>query len=74
MAEAFICDYVRTPIVRFCSALFSVRAEDLSAIPLKALMLRNASVDWSMLCSGEDNRNIAPRSLLLVGLPKEIPG
>jgi acetyl-CoA acyltransferase len=83
MAEAFICDYIRTPIGRFGGALSSVRADDLGAIPLKALMARNPSVDWADVddvvigCAnqaGEDNRNVARMALLLAGLPKEVPG
>jgi acetyl-CoA acyltransferase len=83
MTEAFICDYIRTPIGRFGGALSSVRADDLGAIPLKALVERNHSVDWQAVddvvfgCAnqaGEDNRNVARMSLLLAGLPKEIPG
>ena len=83
MAEAFICDYIRTPIGRFGGALSSVRADDLGAVPLKALMARNAVVDWAAVddvifgCAnqaGEDNRNVARMSLLLAGLPKEVPG
>ena len=83
MAEAFICDYVRTPIGRFGGSLSSVRADDLGAIPLKALMGRNAAVDWAAIddvifgCAnqaGEDNRNVARMALLLAGLPKEVPG
>src|SRR4249920_2612197 len=83
MAEAFICDYIRTPIGRFGGALSAVRADDLGAIPLKALMARNASVDWAAVddvifgCAnqaGEDNRNVARMSLLLAGLPKEVSG
>ncbi|TIS63493.1 MAG: 3-oxoadipyl-CoA thiolase [Mesorhizobium sp.] len=82
MAEAFICDYIRTPIGRFGGALSSVRADDL-AIPLKALVERNAGVDWAAVddvvygCAnqaGEDNRNVARMALLLAGLPKDIPG
>lgn len=83
MAEAFICDYIRTPIGRFGGALSSVRADDLGAIPLKALMARNPNVDWGAVdevifgCAnqaGEDNRNVARMSLLLAGLPVEVPG
>jgi acetyl-CoA acyltransferase len=83
MVEAFICDYTRTPIGRFGGQLASVRPDDLGAIPLKALMARNPSVDWAALddvvfgCAnqaGEDNRNVARMSLLLAGLPKEVPG
>ena len=83
MAEAFICDYIRTPIGRFGGALSSVRADDLAAIPLKALMERNRGVDWLAAddviygCAnqaGEDNRNVARMALLLAGLPKDLPG
>ena len=83
MAEAYICDYIRTPIGRFGGSLSSVRADDLAAIPLKALMERNAKVDWEAIddvvygCAnqaGEDNRNVARMALLLAGLPKEISG
>jgi acetyl-CoA acyltransferase len=83
MAEAFICDYVRTPIGRFGGALATVRADDLGAIPLKALMARHSTVDWAALdevlfgCAnqaGEDNRNVARMSLLLAGLPESVPG
>ncbi|MER9027135.1 3-oxoadipyl-CoA thiolase [Mesorhizobium sp. M0674] len=81
MTEAFICDYTRTPIGRFGGSLSSVRADDLGAIPLKALVERNAGIDWQAVddvvygCAnqaGEDNRNVARMSLLLAGLPKEI--
>ncbi|OCP02742.1 MULTISPECIES: 3-oxoadipyl-CoA thiolase [unclassified Ensifer] len=83
MAEAFICDYVRTPIGRFGGSLSSVRADDLGAIPLKALIERNAEVDWDAVddvifgCAnqaGEDNRNVARMSLLLAGLPVGVTG
>jgi acetyl-CoA acyltransferase len=83
MAEAFICDYIRTPIGRFGGSLSSVRADDLGAIPLKALVQRNPNVDWAALdevifgCAnqaGEDNRNVARMSLLLAGFPVEVPG
>ncbi len=83
MAEAFICDYIRTPIGRFGGSLSSVRADDLGAIPLKALVARNAGVDWQSVddvifgCAnqaGEDNRDVARMSLLLAGLPLDIPG
>jgi 3-oxoadipyl-CoA thiolase len=83
MAEAYICDYIRTPIGRFGGSLSSVRADDLGAIPLKALMQRNASVDWQAVddvifgCAnqaGEDNRNIARMSLLLSGMPLDVSG
>ncbi|MDI6025360.1 3-oxoadipyl-CoA thiolase [Corticibacterium sp. UT-5YL-CI-8] len=83
MTEAYICDYIRTPIGRFGGSLSSVRADDLGAVPLKALMERNASVDWAAVddvvfgCAnqaGEDNRNVARMSLLLAGMPKEVSG
>ncbi|MCF3641167.1 3-oxoadipyl-CoA thiolase [Rhizobium sp. TRM95111] len=83
MTEAFICDYIRTPIGRFGGALSSVRADDLGAVPLKALMARNGSVDWDAVddvifgCAnqaGEDNRNVARMSLLLAGLPVSVTG
>jgi 3-oxoadipyl-CoA thiolase len=83
MTTAFICDAIRTPIGRYGGALASVRADDLGAIPIKALIERNPSVDWSALddvvygCAnqaGEDNRNVGRMSLLLAGLAKEIPG
>jgi acetyl-CoA acyltransferase len=83
MTEAYICDYIRTPIGRFGGALSSVRADDLGAIPLKALLSRNPSVDWGAVgdvvfgCAnqaGEDNRNVARMSLLLAGLPISVSG
>lgn len=83
MPEAFICDYVRTPIGRFGGALASVRADDLGAVPLRALMARHRSVDWAAVediffgCAnqaGEDNRNVARMSALLAGLPDTVPG
>jgi acetyl-CoA acyltransferase len=83
METAFICDAIRTPIGRYAGALSSIRTDDLAAIPIKALMERNAKVDWNVLddvvygCAnqaGEDNRNIARMALLLAGLPKEVPG
>ncbi|MTH77051.1 3-oxoadipyl-CoA thiolase [Paracoccus aestuariivivens] len=83
MTEVFICDYIRTPIGRFGGALSSVRADDLGAIPLKALMERNLSVDWAAVddviygCAnqaGEDNRNVARMSALLAGLPVDVTG
>ena len=83
MTEAFICDAIRTPIGRYGGALKDVRADNLGAIPLKALMARNPNVDWTLIddviygCAnqaGEDNRNVARMSLLLAGLPKEVPG
>lgn len=83
MTEAFICDYIRTPIGRFGGALASVRADDLAAIPLTALMARNTGVDWDAVddliygCAnqaGEDNRNVARMAVLLSGLPVAVPG
>ena len=83
MTEAFICDYIRTPIGRFGGSLSSVRADDLGAIPLKALVERNSKVDWRAVTdviygcanqAGEDNRNVARMSALLAGLPLEVPG
>jgi len=83
METAFICDAIRTPIGRYAGALSSIRTDDLAAIPIKALIERNAKVDWNALddviygCAnqaGEDNRNIARMALLLAGLPKEVPG
>ena len=78
MAEAFICDAIRTPFGRYGGALASVRADDLGAMPLRALMERNPSVDWGAVddvvygCAnqaGEDNRNVGRMALLLAGLP-----
>ncbi|MHC1547613.1 3-oxoadipyl-CoA thiolase [Phyllobacterium sp. K27] len=83
MGDVFICDYIRTPIGRFGGSLAGVRADDLGAIPIKALMERNKSVDWAAIeevifgCAnqaGEDNRNVARMSALLAGLPAEVPG
>jgi acetyl-CoA acyltransferase len=83
MNDAFICDAIRTPIGRFGGALKDVRADDLGAIPLRALMQRNPQVDWNALSeviygcanqAGEDNRNVARMALLLAGLPQEIGG
>ncbi|MBB4227564.1 3-oxoadipyl-CoA thiolase [Rhizobium mongolense] len=83
MSDAYICDYIRTPIGRFGGSLSSVRADDLGAVPLKALMQRNPSIDWEAAddvvfgCAnqaGEDNRNVARMSLLLAGLPIAVPG
>jgi 3-oxoadipyl-CoA thiolase len=82
MAEAFICSALRTPIGRYGGALAMIRPDDLAAVPLRALMERHQSVDWSALddvvfgCAnqaGEDNRNVARMALLLAGLPKEVP-
>ncbi len=83
MTDVFLCDYIRTPIGRFGGALSAVRADDLGAVPLRALMARNPSVDWAagdevvFGCAnqaGEDNRNVARMSALLAGLPVEVPG
>jgi acetyl-CoA acyltransferase len=83
MSEAFICDAIRTPIGRYGGALSSVRADDLGAVPMRALMERNPGVDWAAIddvwygCAnqaGEDNRNVARMSLLLAGLPVTVPG
>ncbi|MFD2236012.1 3-oxoadipyl-CoA thiolase [Aureimonas populi] len=83
MAEAFICAYLRTPIGRFGGVLSSVRADDLGAVPLRALIERHPSVDFEAVddvifgCAnqaGEDNRNVARMSLLLAGLPEKVPG
>ena len=83
MTDVFICDAIRTPFGRYGGALATVRTDDLAALPLTALMERNARVDWNALddvvygCanqSGEDNRNVARMALLLAGLPKEISG
>jgi len=83
MTDVFICDYIRTPIGRFGGALSTVRADDLGAVPLRALVARNAGVDWEAVddvifgCAnqaGEDNRNVARMSSLLAGLPVGVPG
>ncbi|AMR80447.1 3-oxoadipyl-CoA thiolase [Cupriavidus nantongensis] len=83
MTEAFICDAIRTPIGRYGGSLSAVRADDLGAVPLKALMARNANVDWKAIDdviygnanqAGEDNRNVARMSSLLAGLPQDVPG
>ena len=83
MENAYICDAIRTPIGRYGGTLAAIRTDDLAAIPISALMKRNASVDWGAVddvvygCanqSGEDNRNVARMALLLAGLPKEVSG
>jgi len=83
MENAFICDAVRTPIGRYGGALSSIRADDLGALPIKALIERNPGVDWSFVdeviygCAnqaGEDNRNVARMSSLLAGMPDVVPG
>jgi acetyl-CoA C-acetyltransferase len=81
--QAFICDAIRTPFGRYGGALSGVRADDLGAVPLKALMARNPNVDWAAVTdviygcanqAGEDNRNVARMASLLAGLPIEVPG
>ncbi|MBL0243402.1 MAG: 3-oxoadipyl-CoA thiolase [Rhodoferax sp.] len=83
MLHAYICDAIRTPFGRYGGALSSVRTDDLAAIPLKALMARNAQVDWASVTdvlygcanqAGEDNRNVAHMASLLAGLPVDVPG
>ena len=83
MTTAFICDAIRTPFGRYGGALSSVRADDLGAVPLKALMARNPGVDWEAITdvlfgcanqAGEDNRNVARMASLLAGLPIAVPG
>jgi acetyl-CoA acyltransferase len=83
MNDVFLCDGIRTPIGRYGGALSSVRADDLAAIPLRALVERNPGVDWAAVddvyygCAnqaGEDNRNVARMALLLAGLPVDVPG
>lgn len=81
--DAFICDGIRTPVGRYGGALSSIRADDLAALPLKALMQRNSGADWEQLddiiygCAnqaGEDNRNVARMATLLAGMPVDVPG
>jgi 3-oxoadipyl-CoA thiolase len=83
MQEAFIVDAIRTPIGRYGGSLATVRPDDLGAVPLKALIERNPSIDWQAIddvvygCAnqaGEDNRNVGRMALLLAGLPQEVPG
>jgi 3-oxoadipyl-CoA thiolase len=83
MSDAFICDAQRTPFGRYGGSLAGVRADDLGAVPLRALMVRNPGVDWEALSdviygcanqAGEDNRNVARMSALLAGLPAAVPG
>ncbi len=83
MTPVYICDYIRTPIGRFGGALSPVRADDLTAVPLRALMARHSGLDWAALAdvvfgcanqAGEDNRNVARMAVLLAGLPVEVPG
>ncbi|WP_296446599.1 acetyl-CoA C-acyltransferase, partial [Rhodoferax sp. UBA5149] len=81
--QAYICDAIRTPFGRYGGALSSVRTDDLGALPLKALIVRNPKVDWQAVTdviygcanqAGEDNRNVAHMASLLAGLPFEVPG
>jgi len=83
MTEAYLCDAIRTPIGRYAGALSAVRADELAAIPIKALVERNRQVDWAAVddvvygCAnqaGEDNRNVARMAALLAGLPVDVPG
>lgn len=83
MEQAYLCDAIRTPFGRYGGALAAVRADDLAAVPIKALMERNPGVDWAAVddviygCAnqaGEDNRNVGRMALLLAGLPQEVPG
>jgi 3-oxoadipyl-CoA thiolase len=83
MTHAYVCDAVRTPFGRYGGALSSVRADDLGAVPLRALMARHAHLDWEAVAdviygcanqAGEDNRNVARMSALLAGLPFSLPG
>lgn len=82
MVDAFICDAIRTPVGRYGGALSSVRADDLAAVPIEALVRRNGEVDWEQVdevfygCAngaGEDNRNVARMAVLLAGLPSNVP-
>src|ERR1700754_856373 len=81
--DVFLCDAVRTPIGRYGGGLSKVRADDLAAVPIKALIARNTGIDWGALdevaygCANqasEDNRNVARMALLLAGLPETVPG
>src|SRR5271165_4982793 len=82
MTESFVCDYVRTPIGRYAGSLAGVRADDLAAIPIRALLSRHPSLAGAVEevvlgCAnqaGEDNRNLARMALLLAGLPETVPG
>src|ERR1700759_4936040 len=83
MGDVFVCDAIRTPIGRFGGSLAKVRADDLAATPIKALMAKHPNLDWSEVdevffgCAnqaGEDNRNVARMALLLAGLPDSVPG
>jgi len=83
MRDVYVCDAVRTPIGRFGGSLAKVRADDLAAAPIKALMAKHPNLDWASVdevffgCAnqaGEDNRNVARMALLLAGLPDSVPG
>lgn len=83
MTEAYLCDAIRTPVGRYGGALSAVRADDLAAVPIRALVERNPSADWTAVSdvvlgaanqSGEDNRNVARMATLLAGLPETVPG
>ena len=83
MKEAFVCDAIRTPFGRYGGALATIRADDLAAIPIRALMERNPKVDWAATddvvygcanLAGEDNRNVGRMALLLAGMSEEVPG
>src|SRR3954469_1571738 len=83
MRDVYICDAVRTPIGRFGGSLAKVRADDLAAVPIKALVAKHPNLDWSQVdevffgCAnqaGEDNRNVARMALLLAGIPESVPG
>ena len=83
MQDVFICDYIRTPIGRYGGALSSVRADDLAALPLKALMSRHPDLDWAATVdviygcanqAGEDNRSVARMALLLAGMSETVSG
>src|ERR1700691_5649346 len=83
MTDVFICDGIRTPFGRYGGSLANIRADDLAAIPIRALMGRNPGIDWQAVddviygCAnqaGEDNSNVARMALLLAGLPKEVTG
>src|SRR4051794_28132164 len=83
MADVYVCDAVRTPIGRFGGALAEVRADDLAAVPIKALMARHPGLDWAEVDegyfggatqAGEDNRNVARMALLLAGMRDSVPG
>jgi acetyl-CoA acyltransferase len=83
MPDAFICDAIRTPVGRYGGSLAGVRADDLAAVPIRALVERNPKVDWAALddvilgCAnqaGEDNRNVARMAALLGGFGEQAPG